>query len=251
MAQVTLFHYMHKDTVLHRMDGRIKLVCMLALSLSASFALVWQHYLIPLSVVILALVAAKLPITALLRDMVFFGVLILVVVIANAISIPGHPIPGFPITGVSLPGLIIGLRFAGRLTIIVLVCAVITGTTPITTFRNAVEWFLRPIPLVPQARIATMINLTFILIPIIMDSFSEMMEAQKSRCIELQKNPVKRINYIVFPLLGQTLRRADEIASAMESRCYSEQRNQPAFKSAKADWFILTICLSTLLFVLT
>lgn len=251
MAQVTLFHYMHKDTLLHRMDGRIKLVCMFALSLSASLASAWQHYLLPLSVVAFALMAAKLPLIDILRDMVFFGVLILVVLIVNAFSIPGDPIPGFPIAGVSLPGLITGLRFAGRLTIIVLLCAVITGTTPVTTFRNAVEWFLRPIPLIPEVRIATAINLTFVLIPVILDSFNEMMGAQKSRCIELQKNPIKRVNYTVFPLLGQTLLRADEIASAMESRCYSEQRSQPAFKSTKADWFILAICLSIFLFVLT
>ena len=43
MAEITFFHYIHRDTVLHRMDGRLKLVCMLLISLSASFA---PHYTI-------------------------------------------------------------------------------------------------------------------------------------------------------------------------------------------------------------
>ena len=64
MAEITFFHYIHKDTILHRMDGRLKLLCLLLLSLSASFASQLEHYLVLLFVVIFALLIAKLPIKA-------------------------------------------------------------------------------------------------------------------------------------------------------------------------------------------
>lgn len=250
MAQVTFFHYIHKDTLLHAMDGRIKLVCMLLLSLAASFASEPHHYLAPLIVLLFALLISRLPVTALLKDLKFFGVIILIVLLVNAFNTPGDPIPNFPIASVSVQGVTTGLRFAGRLTIIILVCAVVTGTTPLMTFKNVIEWFLRPIPFVPAARIATMINLTFVLIPVIFDNFSEIMNAQRSRCVELRRNPIQRLRLIVFPLLNQTLRRADEIVYAMESRCYSEVRTKAVFRYNLIDWFILAVCVSILLFVL-
>ena len=250
MVQVTFFHYMHKNTVLHRMDGRLKLPGMLLLSLSASLASEWRHYLVPLALVIAALIIARLPIAALLKEMKFFAVIILIVLVTNAFTIAGDPIPYFPIKGVSIQGVMEGLRFAGRLILVIMVCTIVTGTTSLLTFKNVIEWYLRPIPFIPEVRVATMINLTFVLLPVIFDSYTEMMNAQKSRCVELRRNPIKRVNFIVFPLLSRTLRRADEIVYAMESRCYSEVRTRAMFKTNKADWCILTTCAAVLVFVI-
>jgi len=223
---------------------------MLLLSLSASFALKLPHYLVPISLIMLAIWAAKLPFGALLKDMRFFGVLILIVFISNAFLIPGEPIPNFPIANISQQGVITGLRFAGRLTLIIMACSVISGTTSLSSLRNAVEWILRPFPFISEVRIATMVSLTFILIPLIFDNYIEIMDAQKSRCIQLQKKPALRIKYISFPLLTQTFRRADEIINAMESRNYSEVRTQVELYTKKADWLILALCAAVLLFVL-
>ena len=247
---MTFFHYMHKNTVLHRMDGRLKLLGMLLLSLSASLASEWRHYLVPLALVIAALIIARLPITALLKEMKFFAAIILIVLVTNAFTIAGDPIPYFPIQSVSIQGVMAGLRFAGRLILVIMVCTIVTGTTSLLTFKNVIEWYLRPIPFIPEVQVATMINLTFVLLPVIFDSYTEMMNAQKSRCVELRRNPIKRVNFIVFPLLSRTLRRADEIVYAMESRCYSEVRTRAMFKTNKADWFILTTCAAVLVFVI-
>lgn len=53
--------------------------------------------------------------------------------------------------------------------------------------KNVIEWFLAPIPFVPEARVAAMFSLTFVLIPLIFDQASEMREAQKARCIDERK----------------------------------------------------------------
>lgn len=243
---MTFFHYMHKDTVLHRMDARLKLPCMLLLSLSASLATEWWHYLAPLALTAAAFAVAKLPLTALLKDMRFFAIICLSVLAADAFAITGDPIPHCPVAGISVQGVLTGLRFAGRLILILMACTVMAGTTSLLDFKNAIEWYLRPIPFLPEVRVATMVNLTFTLIPVIFDSYAEMMDAQKSRCAQLRKNPIKRVYFIVFPLLGRTLRRADEIVYAMESRCYSEVRTRAVFQTNKADWMILAACVAVL-----
>jgi energy-coupling factor transporter transmembrane protein EcfT len=250
MAQVTFFHYIHRDTLLHRMDARLKLLCMVLLSVAVSVAAKPSHYLAALCVVTLALLAAKLPLLALLKDMKFFGVIMAIVLVVDAFSIPGDPIPHFPLASVSLPGVVMGLRFAGRLTIIIMACAVMTGTTSLMTFKNVVEWYLRPVPFIPEARVAMLINLTFVFIPVIFDQYTEMMNAQKARCVELRKNPIRRISFIAFPLLSQTLRRTDEIVYAMESRCYSDSRTRPRFKTHPLDWMLLAVAAAALIFVL-
>lgn len=250
MAQVTFFHYIYKDTVLHRMDGRLKLLCMLLMSLSASLATDWWHYLAALALVSVALIISKLPIIALLKDMKFFAIIILIVLVTNAFTIKGDPIPYFPIRGVSMQGVITGLRFAGRIILIIMACSIMTGTTSLLTFKNVIEWYLRPIPFIPEVQVATMINLTFVLLPVIFDSYTEMMNAQKSRCVELRKNPIKRVNFIIFPLLSRTLRRTDEIVYAMEARCYSEVRTRAVFKVNKVDWFILIVCMAVLFVII-
>lgn len=250
MAGITFFHYIHKNTILHKMDCRLKLLCLILLSLSAGFATKWLHYFVIICIITLAIIIARLPIAALLKDMKFFAIIILIVFISNAFTIPGEQIPNFPISNVSIQGITAGLRFAGRLIIILMICTAITGTTSLMALKNAIEWLLRPIPFIPEVRIATIINLTFVLIPLIFDNYVEIISAQKSRCIQLNKNPIRRIRLITLPLLSQSLRRADEIAYAMESRCYSETRSSYIHKTNKIDWIILGTCLMILIFAL-
>jgi len=242
MAQMIFFHYMHKNTIIHQMDGRIKLLCMVLLSISVSFASEWKHYLVPLCLVIIALIIAKLPVADLLKEMKFFAFLMLIVFVSNAFAIPGDPLPMLPTQSISIQGVIRGGHFIGRFTLIILITIIVINTTSLLTYKKVIEWYLRPIPFIPEVRIATMVNLIFVLISIILDNYKEQMEAQKSRCVELQKSPIKRLKFITFPLLSRTLQRADEIVYAMESRCFSEIRTKAIFKTNKSDWLILAIC---------
>jgi energy-coupling factor transporter transmembrane protein EcfT len=240
MAELTIFHYLHKNSVLHKMDGRIKLICMILFSISASFASSKSDFTILTIVLLATLFIAQLPITTLLKELKFFSFLIILVIVVHSFSIPGSPIPNFPVPGLTIEGITSGLVFAWRLILIIIICIIFTGTTPLLLLRNVIEWFLRPVPLIPASRVAIMINLTFALIPLIFDQASEMLNAQKARCIEGRKNPVKRIMFTAFPLLVQTFRRTDELILAMEARCYSEDRTKAVFATTISDWFILT-----------
>ena len=187
---------------------------------------------------------AQLPMKLLLKSMKYFIFLLMIIVIVNAFTVEGTPVGKFPLSNISIEGLIKGLRYAWQIILIIILCTIITSTTTLLTVRNSVEWFLRPIPFICEFKIATMISLTFVLVPVIFKQISEIITAQKTRCIEGRKNIIKRLLFLVCPLLLRTFKRADEIVFAMEARCYSQNRTKAVFEIDSKDLAALFIILA-------
>ncbi len=247
MAELNIFHYLPQNSLIHRLDGRIKLLCMLFFSLTISFSYEIIDLFILSALLSFILIGSKLPILKLLSEVRYFLALIGFILVVQAFGFPGTPIKWLPIPGITIEGLSSGIIFGWKLILIVIICLILTGTTTLSTIRNVIEWFLRPVPFIPEARVGTMFSLTFVLIPLVFDEASQIMDAQKSRCVENRKNPLKRIILLVYPLLLQAFLRADEMTQAMEARCYTENRTKPVFKANYLDWFLLlffiAICL--------
>lgn len=251
MAELNIFHYFPGQSWFHHRDGRMKLVCMIGFTLTVALAAgEWQLTILTLGLAT-ALVGSRLPLSRLAYETRYFLVFLLTIMVFHCLSVPGRPIPHLPIPGISWEGLRSGLLFGWRLLLIIGICAVLTGTTSLSTLKNGVEWFLRPVPFIREARVATMFSLTFVLIPLIFDQAAEISDAQKARGIENRKSPLRRINFLTLPLLLQTFRRADEMVLAMESRCYSEERTPVDFKTNWQDWLLFgltaLICLPVVL----
>lgn len=193
------------------------------------------------SVLLITLISSRLPLRNLFRDIRYFLFLIGMIIVVNSFSVPGTPIKNIPIHSFTWEGLNSGLLYGWRLMLIILLCVILTGSTSISSLKNVIEWFLAPIPFVPEARVAAMFSLTFVLIPLIFDQASEMREAQKARCIDERKNLLKRVKLYLYPLLLHTFMRADEMVLAMESRCYSEVRTKAVFQTNSKDWLLFTL----------
>lgn len=250
MAEINIFHYIPKKTIIHAMDGRIKLVCMILFAVAAGSADDPLELIVLSLVLLMAYRVAGLSFKNLLNEIRYFYLLISIIILVHSLTVPGTPIDGIPIHGVTWEGLNSGLYFGWQLILMILLSIIMTGTTPLSLFKNVIEWFLRPVPLISETRVATMFSLTFVLIPLIFDQASEMVEAQKSRCIDERKNPVGRMVFLIRPLLLHTLMRAEEMVLAMESRCYSEVRTPMLFKTAWYDWLILCFSASICVMIL-
>lgn len=239
MAELTIFHYLPQKSIIHNMDGRIKLICMILFTIAAGVANQARWLSLLTFIFIMALIISGFPIKKLITEIRYFLILIGIVIISHSFSVPGRPIPGGPINGATWEGLRSGLFFGWRLILIFILNLILTGTTSLSVLKNVIEWFLRPIPFIREAKLATMFSLTFVLIPLIFDQVSEIQEAQKARCVEERKSPVKRVMLFLFPLLLHIFIRTDEMGLAMESRCYSELRTKDVFKTSATDWFLL------------
>jgi energy-coupling factor transporter transmembrane protein EcfT len=116
-----------------------------------------------------------------------------------------------------------------------------SATTRSASLKNAAQWYLRPIPFVPEKRVAVMISLALGFLPLILQQAEETRNAIHSRCGNLEKNPVKRFTRLTLPLLKKTFLSADHLILAMEARCYGEDRTDPEFKpSGREAIFIIT-----------
>lgn len=239
MAELTIFHYIPNKSIIHYLDGRFKLTCMILFTIAVGITGRFFSLSILSSILVTALVCCGLPIKRIFIEIRYFLFLIGIVIIAHSLSVPGRPIASLPIPGLTWEGLSSGLFFGWRLILIFILNVILTGTTSLSSLRDVIQWFLRPLPLINGAKVATMFSLTFALLPLIFDELSEIREAQKARCIENRKNPIHRISSLVFPLLLGVFLRADQMALAMESRCYSDVRARAVFKATFNDWLFL------------
>ncbi|MFC1895768.1 energy-coupling factor transporter transmembrane component T family protein [Thermodesulfobacteriota bacterium] len=248
MAEITLFHYEPGHSYMHRLDVRFKLGCLAVISASLVGAGTGQ--MIGLSTLTaLALVGSRTCIGKLLRDLAYAVPLLVLVVGARALAGLEQSEAEAGQWAASAAGLRAGGLIAWRLSIVLVLGSIVAATTRAGTIRDAVEWLLRPVPLIPETRVGIMVGLTARFIPVILDETHGTMDAQKARAVENRKNPVYRAKKLVPPILGRAFTQAGELADAMAARCYSDNRTPAEFRSGSADWITLATVVLFCLFV--
>ncbi len=236
MNQTSLI-YMHGHSWLHRMDVRYKFILLCLFGISVLHA-----RLFPLTGVILLFIflfhQVRFPLLNALRQIKFFIFLIILVFITRAVMIPGKTLGSLWGIHVTDQGLYSGATVACRFFFIVLAGLLFYISTPPGQIKSTIQWFLKPIPFVPEKRVAVMASLTFGFLPLILKLTTDIRQAQDARCAQLNKNPVKRMIRLSVPLLKRTFLSADRLIMAMEARCYSEDRTDPSFFSSGRERLI-------------
>jgi energy-coupling factor transporter transmembrane protein EcfT len=236
--------------IVYRLDTRVKLFCLALLSVSGLSAG-------PPGLAILSLVAvwaasaAGRDLLSALRDARPFFLLLIAVLLARGLSTPGPAaLSAFGLT-LTRPGLIDGALVCWRLLLTVVLGLTVMATTRAAEIRAAVVWFLRPVPWIPAARVATMIGLLVRFLPEVLRTARETAAAQRARGIENRKNPVYRLTRLAAPLMRKTFLRADRLALAMTARCYTEDRTGPELRAGRVDRVILlaavAVCLPVII----
>ncbi|MEA1969261.1 MAG: energy-coupling factor transporter transmembrane component T [Thermodesulfobacteriota bacterium] len=248
---ITAFTYNHSDSVLHRLDVRCKLFALSCLSISILKA-EFLALLIIISLSFYLIIHGKIKPGALFSDLKYFFILLFLVFTARAVTTAGEPLLVFLKIVVTKQGITEGALICLRFFSIMLMGIIFACTTKPSSVKNGVEWFLKPVPFIPEKRVSVMITLFLRFMPLILKQADEISDAQKARCGDLQKNPLKRIINISVPLLKKTFLSADRLAMAMESRSYSEDRTDPEFtKSGKEKkFYFATFALSAISFIL-
>ncbi len=234
MAHVDSFHYSHGTGFLHALDERLKIVLVLAYCTVATVVR-------PTGLVVLAagLFAAILlsgfRIAALVRELAGFCLFLAVVFLLSAYSVQGDPFFLFFVPLPSTDGLVSGLLLVSRLLLVLFAGALFSGTTIQTRLVAAARSILSRVPFVPAPLVATMMGLSISSVPLLLDTFGEISDALRSRCGDRLRNPVKKIVAYAKPLFTRLFVHADEIADAMESRCYNGDFTAPAFAIRAKD----------------
>ncbi|MBW2412249.1 MAG: energy-coupling factor transporter transmembrane protein EcfT [Deltaproteobacteria bacterium] len=249
MAELTLFGYRSGHSLLHRIDVRCKLLGLLCISIVSLNASIPS--LIILSGLLIFLMMDSRPgFKAFLRQIRYFFVFMLIIIIARTLSTKGAQVHYLYFIPISMQGLSDGLMICWRLFLIVLVGLLFVLTTKPSQIKAAAMWLSAPMPVVSGQRLATMLSLVMRFIPVILNQARQTSEAQKARCVENRKNPVYRLKKIGFPLLRRTFENADRLIFAMEARCYNENQTVPDLSFHRMDWVALSgICALCALFI--
>ena len=212
------------------------MICLISMSmLSAHLPACFFYFLI----LLFFFKKSSLNIFATLNSMKYFILLLFFVFIARALTVKGDIIFSFYDISITKQGANEGFLVAFKFFMVMLTGLLFSSTTKPSSVKSAAQWFLKPVPFVPEKRVAVMISLSLGFMPVILKQAKEISDAQKARCADLQKNPVKRIIRLVLPLLKKTFLSADSLVFAMESRCYSDDRTDPEFTPSGKEIYFL------------
>ena len=240
MAELTSFGYFSGNSVLHRLDPRFKLLFIIVLSLLSLNLYVGS--LAISTVLLLGLIfLSRLPLGSGIRDLRYFFILLLLVFIARVLSTGGPSILDLKFVSISRQGLYDGWLICWRLAFIVLLGFTLITTTRPPEIKAAVQWYLKPVPFLPDRKVAMMMGLILRFVPVIFDQAAETAEAQRARCVQNRKNPIYRLTKLGFPLMRRTFERADDLVAALEARGFTENRTDPELNSHRRDWIALLV----------
>ncbi len=251
MAELTSFSYQTGDSLLHHIDVRFKILFVILISL-IGLNLDFAGLAILTSLLLGLILHASLSLISGLKELRYFLILLLFVFVARVLSTDGPPLIVLRFISVSILGLYSGILVCWRLAIIVILGFAFISTTRPEAIKAAVQWFLKPVPFIPEKKVALMMGLILRFIPVIFHQAGEIAEAQKARCVENRKNPIYRLTKLVFPLMRRTFERADNLVAAMEARAFTENRTDSELNSHKRDWIcLIVVCfLSIFMFLL-
>jgi energy-coupling factor transporter transmembrane protein EcfT len=252
MVEVTGALYSRKSSFLHRTDVRFKMVFMVLLSI-ATINAGFSGLLILFATLLSIFILERISIKRLFRELRLFFIFLSLIFVARILSTPGEKLFQVDLFSVmfivSKQGVLSGALVCIRLFLVVLIGYLFIWSTWSSQVRIAIAWFLRPVPWIPEKKIATMLSLMMRFLPVILNETKETADAQRARCIENRKNPVYRFIKLAIPMLRRIFLRADDLVLAMEARGYSENRILPRLHSKKSDWLLLAFVVGLFLLI--
>ena len=223
---ITLGQYYQTDSALHRLDPRVKLVGTFAYLIALFVVDSWVGYLLAALFLAAMIRLTNVPFRYIVRGMKTILFLLLITVCFNLFLTPGEVIWQFGFLKMSREGLSFAIKMALRLSLLILGSSIMTLTTTPTQLTDALESLMRPLKKihVPVHEISMMMSIALRFIPILMEETDKIMKAQIARGADFEsRNLVKKIKSLVpllVPLFISAFRRANDLAMAMEARCY-------------------------------
>jgi energy-coupling factor transporter transmembrane protein EcfT len=251
VAELTSFSYIAGNSLLHRLDARFKITFVILISLVGLNAYLWGLGLLTL-LLLGILLRIRLFLFSRLKEIRYFLILLLLIFVARVLATDGIPLVDLDYITVSTQGIYNGIVVCWRLTLVVMLGLAFISTTSPATIKAAVQWFLKPVPFIPEKKVAVMMGLILRFVPVIFNQAGTTAAALKARAVENRKNPVYRLTKFGFPLMRRIFERADDLVTALEARAFTEHRTDPELAASKRDWIALMVvgCLSiTMLFL--
>ena len=246
LKDITLGQYFPGNSFIHKLDPRSKIIFVVLFIVGLFQAKSWIGY-----GVVTALTAVFIAISGIKPKAIFKGLRPMLIIIAltailNMFYTQGTPVlPGWPITW---EGIDRAVKMMLRITLLVTATFLLTYTTSPMSLTDGLEMLLKPLKKigVPVHEITMMMSMALRFIPTLIEETNKIMSAQKARGADFETGSLakraKALVPVLVPLFVSSFKRADELAVAMESRCYHGGEGRSRMKQLKMvgrDFFAL------------
>lgn len=261
LNDVSFGQYYPGNSLIHRIDPRYKLVLTIGLIVSAFIALNFASMALVAVSVLLIMIFSGIPMKMYFKSFKSIWFFIVLTAVLNIFFIKGSKEPLLSLWKIEIysEGLEKAAFIAVRIFLLLIISSVLTYTTTPTSLTDAIESLLKPLTKIGVNIhvFAMMMTIALRFIPTLIEETDKIMNAQKARGASLDEGSlvkkIKAVIPILIPLLAGSIRRAYELADAMECRCYhgGEGRTRLVVMKSTAKDFIslLLYCVLTGLIV--
>ena len=247
LTEITLGQYFPGNSFIHRLDPRTKILATIIYIIAIFFAETPVSYGILTAFAAGVILISRLPWLMVLKSLKPIWIIIFFTLLIHMFTAPGeHIIWTWKFLSVTQEGLDLGLKMAVRLVLLLLFSSVLTFTTSPIVLTDGIENLLRPFKAVgvPAHELAMMMTIALRFIPTLLEETDKIMKAQQARGADFESGNIirraKALVPILIPLFISAFRIAQELALAMEARCYGcgvKRTRMNAMKLGRIDVF--------------
>ncbi|MEG0691622.1 MAG: energy-coupling factor transporter transmembrane component T [Oscillospiraceae bacterium] len=254
LKDISIGQYFPGKSAIHKMDPRVKILLTLAYIVMLFLVKNALAFLVTIVFLLTVILIAKIPVKSIFRSVKPILPLILFTSILNMFFISGTPIFTWWIFTITSEGVRLAIIMSIRIVCLIIGSSLLTYTTSPIALTDAIERLLKPLKYIkfPVHEMAMMMTIALRFIPTLIEETDKIMSAQKARGADLETGGlVKRARALIpilIPLFVSAFRRAEELALAMECRCYRGGEGRTRMKQLKLSLVDFT---STAVMVLT
>jgi len=241
---ITIGQYVDGNSIIHRLDARIKIILSIAYIVILFLVETPLSYLAFTLFTVAVIALSKVPLKYILKGirpmlyiLIFTGLINLFMTQGNTVLLgPWHGIK------ITMEGVVVAVRMALRLVFLVIGTSLLTLTTTPLMLTDGIEKLLKPFEIikVPSHEIAMMMTIAIRFIPTLSEETEKIMKAQMARGADFETGNIlrraKAMVPILVPLFISAFKRADDLAVAMDSRCYNSGRKRTRMKQMKMTY---------------
>ena len=251
LKDITLGQYFPGNSLLHRLDPRMKLVLTLLFIVLVFLPKNWWGLLAVVLFLVVVVALSRLPVRLMWRSIKPILFLILFTAVLNMLYVDsGTTLFEWRFIHVTTGGVQNAVFIAVRILCLIVGSSLLTYTTTPTALTDGIERLLAPLKWIKvnPHELAMMMTIALRFIPTLMEETDKIMSAQKARGADLESGGllqrVRALVPILIPLFVSSFRRAYDLAMAMECRCYQGGEGRTRMKqlhTAPRDWVALTV----------
>ena len=227
LKDITLGQFFPGNSVVHKLDPRTKLVMLVVYIVALFLAVSWVSYGVMLLFLVSCIAISKIPVKSIFRGMKPLVMILIFTGVLNIFFTDGETVlVSFWVITITLEGVVRAFFMMIRILMLISGTFLLTYTTSPIALTDGLESLLGPLKKIklPVHELALMMCIALRFIPTLIEETDKIMSAQKARGADFETGSlmqrVKALVPILVPLFISAFRRADELATAMECRCY-------------------------------